>query len=323
MARLTHLDDVLFPVEECAVFAIFAKDSMNRRISVPDKKALVNANTRRVLSVVSRGYRLVTNREALDMALKCCRILFPETHPGEWEVKATDAPSTGGHCYIDLAHNSTALDFSFVPPGERPESYGPFVRVTNSYNGLRALTFDIGFYRKVCKNGLVLPDSVVRFSFVHRRRDIGENIQFDISNDRLAKMKAGFLEFLSSLRDYQVPTEDLQPLVLAVLALHPPKTLEPDTREAIDWTTLITHIAELQSRYTAELGTSAYTVLNVVTEFASDPPANAHVHRDRHSLQRLAGAWLNTFCRQCHQPGFNLKKHLVELTKPKTQYERA
>ena len=30
-----------------------------------------------------------------------------------------------------------------------------FIRLTNSYNGLRAPAFDIGFHRKVCKNGLI------------------------------------------------------------------------------------------------------------------------------------------------------------------------
>jgi|GEM_PF-6289583 len=39
-----------------------------------------------------------------------------------------------------LVHNSTALDFTFVPAAERPEAFGPFIPATNSYNGLRALS---------------------------------------------------------------------------------------------------------------------------------------------------------------------------------------
>ena len=82
---------------------------------------------------------------------KCCRTVFPETQPSEWQVKDTDAPGMGGHCFIDLVHNSTALDFRFVPANDRPDAFGPFIRVANSYKGLRALAFDIGFYRKVCR----------------------------------------------------------------------------------------------------------------------------------------------------------------------------
>src|SRR5512139_3316465 len=149
MPRLTQLDEVLFPVEEHPVFASVKTESGERRLAIPDKRAIVNRNSGRVLGVVGRGYRLVSNREALDMAYQCCRAAFPETEPAEWQVEATDAPMTGGHCCIDLQHNSAKLDFSFVPAAERPDVFGPFVRVTNSYNGLRALAFDIGFLRKV------------------------------------------------------------------------------------------------------------------------------------------------------------------------------
>ena len=85
-----------------------------------------------MLGIVSRDYRLVSNREAIDMAHKCCHTVFPETEPGEWEVRTIDAPSTAAYCHIDFVHNSTALDFTFVPPDERPDVFGPFIRVTNS-----------------------------------------------------------------------------------------------------------------------------------------------------------------------------------------------
>ena len=96
MPRLTQLEDVLFPVEEHPVFAIVKDGSSERRLPVRDKKAIVNAKSGAVLGIVSRGYRLVSNREALEMALQCCRAVFPETNASEWEVKAADAPGTGG-----------------------------------------------------------------------------------------------------------------------------------------------------------------------------------------------------------------------------------
>ena len=97
MPRLTNLDDVLFPVEEQPVFAIAQTKTGERRLPVPDKKAIVNRTSGRVLGVVSRGYRLVSNREALNMAHDCCRAVFPETKPGEWEVVAADAPATASY----------------------------------------------------------------------------------------------------------------------------------------------------------------------------------------------------------------------------------
>jgi len=315
MPRLNQLDEVLFPVEEHPVFVAVRMASGERRLPVPEKKAIVNAKSGRVLGVVSRGYRLVTNRQALDWAFQCCRTVFPETRPGEWEVRTTDAPATGGHCFIDLVHNSTALDFTFVPAKERPDAFGPFMRVTNSYNGLRALAFDIGFFRKVCKNGLILPRSVIRFSFAHLQRHIGETIKFEIAHDQLAEMKASFGAYLDALRNCRVCRAEFEPLVCGVLLLRKPKSAKPGSREARDWDALQAHLKEMCCRYADELGENAYAVFNAITEFASHPPDNRCVHREHHSFERQAGAWLYDFSRECREPDFSLAKYLEKVAK--------
>ena len=319
MPRLNKSDDILFPVEECSVFVSFADPDGESMVPVPGKKAIVNQRNRHVLGIVSSGYRLVTNREALDMAYECCRTVFPEIKPGEWEVTGTDAPSTAGHCHMDLVHNSAALDFHFVPAAERPEAFGPFIRVANSYNGLRALAFDIGFYRKVCKNGLILPDSIIHFRFNHMRHDIGDRIEFAVSHERLAKLKTSFGKYLGALRDCTVPRPCFEPLACEVLCLRPPELLEPDTpkddRCFDEWRTLTAHLGCLGDRYANDLGENAYAVLNTVTEFASYPPANRCVHRDRNSFQRLAGAWLNTFSQECGKPDFSITQYLEKASK--------
>lgn len=315
MPRLTDLNQVLFPVEEHPVFAIARTTTDERRLPVPNKKAIVNRTSGRVLGVVSRGYRLVSNREALNMAHDCCRAVFPETKPGEWDVRSTDAPASGGHCFIDLVHNSTVLDFTFVPAKDRPDAFGPFIRVTNSYNGLRALGFDIGYYRKVCKNGLILPESVIRFKFTHLQRDIGETIRFEIAHDKLAKMKASIGESFSVLKGCAIGRNQFEPLMRAILLVHKPKSAKPETRDAADWDKLDAHIKEMCDRYAKDLGETAYAVFNAVTEFASHPPDNRCVYRERHSFQRRAGSWLTDFTRECIQPGFDLQKHIDKIAK--------
>ncbi|HPC96466.1 MAG TPA: DUF932 domain-containing protein [Sedimentisphaerales bacterium] len=315
MQRLTQLDDILFPVEEHPVFASVTTASGEQRLPIPDKKAIVNCDSNRVVGVVSRGYRLVSNREALGMAYECCRTVFPETEPGEWEVRATDAPAGGGHCFIDMAHNSTKLDFKFVPAKDRPDAFGPFIRVTNSYNTLRALAFDIGFYRKVCSNGLILPESVIRFKFTHLRREIGERIQFEIDHDKLAKFKASFAEYLRVLYDCPVKRTQFEPLMFAALLLHKPKHAKPGSLEASDWDALVEHVTAMCERYAGELGENAYAVFNAITEFASHPPENRCVFRERHSFERLAGVWVNEFSRVSQEPGFDLGKYIEKIGK--------
>ncbi len=314
MPRLSQLEDVVFPVEEHPVFVSYAEDSIERRLAVPGKKAIVNGKNHRVLGIVSRDYRLVNNAEALEMALTCCRTAFPETKPSEWQVKTVDAPSTAGYCHLDLVHNTNTLDFGFVPPKERPEIFGPFIRVTNSYNGLRALAFDIGFYRKVCSNGLIIPETIIRFKFDHTRRDIGKTIEFEIDQDRLAKFKTDFNDALAGLRHCAVQRTQFEPLIRGVLLLQPPQPGQQDSRLAADWRRLGAHLSDMSTRYADELGENAYAAFNAITEFASRPPQNRCLHRSRHSLQRIAGSWLTSFNAACRIPDFSMDDHLAQLS---------
>ena len=90
-----------------------------------------------------------------------------------------------------------------------------------------------------------------------------------------------------------------------------PDPLEPDTPEADDWDVLSAHVWDLCNRYASDLGENAYAVFNAVTEFASHPPPNRLIRRERNSLQRSAGEWVSAFSQQCRQPGFDLTRYLA------------
>ncbi len=207
-------------------------------------------------------------------------------------------------------HRTAALDL--VLPGRRPEAFGPFVRVTNSYNGSRALAFDIGFYRKVCSNGLIAPETMVHFKFAHQR-SLEAGIRFEVARDRLAKLQIKMSEQFATLKECTVPRTAFDPMVRSALMIRPLESTGPGTREAEEWASLDTHIRGLCARYACELGETGYAVLNAITDFASHPPKSRHLHRDRHGLQRLAGNWLTTFARECAQPGFAIDMYLEKL----------
>jgi Domain of unknown function (DUF932) len=310
--RLSQLEDALFPVEEHPVFVLVRDESGEYHLPARDKKAIVDTATQRVLGVVSRDYRLVTNRQALEWAYECCQNVFPDTKPIEWDVSRTDGPSTGGYCRIDLVHRTATLDFFDVLPGRRPEAFGPFIRVTNSYNGSRALAFDIGFYRKVCLNGLIAPETMVQFKYAHQR-NLGMSIRFDVARDRLAKLQARTSEQFATLKECAVPRAAFEPMVRAALMIRPLESTRPGTRDADEWMSLNAHIQKLCDRYAGELGETGYAVLNVITDLASHPPKSRHLHRDRHGFQRLAGTWLTVFARECAQQGFAIDTYIGKM----------
>jgi hypothetical protein len=106
-------------------------------------------------------------------------------------------------------------------------------------------------------------------------------------------------------------------LALGVLRIQPRKTIDPNTTQAVEWKKVKDHVADLCSRYANELGENTYAVFNVITDFASHPPVNSHLQRDRHSLQRLVGKWLGSFAQRYREPGFSLDGYLKELSAAK------
>ena len=135
---------IMFPVEEVDVFA---ETEPGRHDRIVGKKAIINTDTRAVLSVVSRRYGLLENRRALELAKKCCIAAFPNTVPMRWDVDDIEAPVSGGHCRIDLRYGGdvVAYDWSFSETVQ--DQYHPFLRVTNSYNTSRVFSIHFGFSR--------------------------------------------------------------------------------------------------------------------------------------------------------------------------------
>ena len=156
---------IMFPVEEVDVFA---ETEPGRRDRIAGKKAIVNTDTRAVLSVVGRQYGLLENRRALRLAKKCCIAAFPNTAPAGWYEDDIEAPISGGHCRIDLRYDGdvVAYDWSFSESAQ--DHYHPFLRVTNSYNTSRVFSIHFGFTRIRCMNS-VIADESVRVSLAHTK----------------------------------------------------------------------------------------------------------------------------------------------------------
>lgn len=306
--RLELLEDITFPVELQPLFTRFK----GREVPVRDSLAVVHSQGSYPLGVVSKEYRLITNGEALDFGIRCSLAAFPETRPDEWTVAAVDAPSTGSYCFIDLAHNSAALDFSGVPADRKPDAFGPFVRVTNSYNRTRALRFDIGYFRKVCRNGLILQDTLIHFSLNHQKRRIGEQILFEIDQDKLTKDREAFQKFLRGLLAIEVQESQAAVITEHTLGFKAPSR-QVTASQLQAWMELRQHVSQTCRRYIQEGGANAYALMNAITDLSSRPPASPHVRRDKHSLQKRAGAWLADFVTKAALPQFDVSQYIKDL----------
>lgn len=309
--KLDHHNDLFFPVRAVPVFAEIRRGSNLQMEPIPGQRAIVNCATDQVISVVSENYRVVTNREALEYAHLCCRAAFPEGANQDWRVLEAYAPSTMGSCCIDLVHPGSTLEFSGPVFRGKPDAFGPFVRVTNSYNRSRALRFEIGFFRKVCSNGMILPQSSVRFGFNHNTRKISERVRFEVNKDNFKQLRERFQEFLAPLWGCEIPLELFVPATLAVLRINKPEPLAK--RQEEPWERLADSLASISEQYSSDLGENGYALLNVITDVASKPPKSPFVRREQQGLQRSAGSWLADFSAECRKPGFAVKDYLQEL----------
>ena len=300
---------IMFPVDKVNVFA---ETEPGRRDRIAGKKAIVNIDTRAVLSVVGRHYGLLENRRALELARKCCIAAFPNTAPAGWYVDDIEAPVTGGHCRIDLRYDGdiVAYDWSFSETVQ--DRYHPFLRVTNSYNTSRVFSIHFGFTRIWCMNS-VIPEASVRVSLAHIR-DIESRIEKEITEAKFQRAASRFERYVKALGDVAIPKDRFRPIIQSVLEIHEPKGMPDDRRES--WRILERIIDTTIDRYTHS-GETAYALLNAITDLATRPPSKQQVgysfiRRERHSLQLLAGRWVADFGRSLRRPGFDLEGYLRE-----------
>ncbi len=146
--------DWFFPIEEAPVLVTVTHKGASRDVRVPHKKAIVAADTGHIVGIVGAGYKVFTNQQAVTLCHKFCLEAFPDTAPAEWTLVEGHGPGTRSWAAMDIHHRSHAMNLLGISGGSS-EIFTPFVRITNSYNGSRALRIDVGFLREQYSNGVI------------------------------------------------------------------------------------------------------------------------------------------------------------------------
>lgn len=303
MKRQTTVHELLFEVDQVPIEAVVGSNGNTRRISIPSKKALVNKLTGHVLGVVSRDYHVVTNQEAVSMAREVCDKAFPGLSSVEWEAKRAAAPRTLSYAHIDLMHKTHVLNY-WDSEIKKDDPFTPFLRVTNSFNGARALRFDIGFMRKHCSNGVIFEEEVATIKASHSKEALAQ-LKIEITSRSLPQMWDEFSKFLNSVRSLSMTTDQSNLALNTVLRL--PETKPEDKKERAEGLNALS--LDLSTRltgYQKELGSNAYAVFNTLTDIAARPPDSAYFQKDRDTIEKRSGRWLKELARQSQTAGFDL-----------------
>ena len=313
------LHSIMFPVREVN---IYAETEIGRHDYIPNKKALINDDTRAVLSVVSESYQVLHNSTALELAQECCIVAFPNTAPANWEVFSIEAPSTHAHCRIDLRHKGKIAGYDWSFGREEQDEFRPFIRVCNSYNRTFAFSLRFGLIRWACKNGLVDWHSSLKIKVTHDVKEMGRLIEAKINEAKFRKVVTEFGRMLQPLYKVSIDKQQYVPLILSILDIKKPEKMPEDRASA--WNQLEEYLNAQAECYSKQVGGyTAYALINAVTDIATRPPTDIgnynFIRRERDRLQHLAGKWLVDFNKLVEHPNLldrYLEKPSQETLKP-------
>lgn len=304
--------DWFFPIEEAPVLVTVTHKGVARNVRVPHKKALIAADTVDIVGIVGAGYQIFTNQQAVTLCHKFCLEAFPDTTPAEWTFVEGHGPGTRSWAAMDIHHRAHTMNL-WGNEGGPSETFTPFARITNSYNGSRALRIDVGFLRMHCSNGVIFEQEAATLTVPHTRQGI-HSLKIARPFAEMAALSEEFRKTLAGVRSVGITPVEARKLVRSVTGWpqlpEKPKPWESDEQAKLD--------ADLETRlsgYFRELGENAYAAFNTMTDIASRPPQSPRFRRDRPTLERRAGAWLRDFRVAASRPCFSVASHLDSLSK--------
>ena len=274
----THnLQDILFKVKLQDVYSDFRFPAtlFPLPIGTPDFRAVVNQSSGQIISIVSKNYQLISNEEAIEKGKQIFTQLYPWVKTDELIPYKVVAPNSKASAHIDLIHEK--VDFKVW----EQESWLPFLRTTNSYNRSVALSFEIGFVRKLCSNGVLFNKDSIKLKYLHNK---GNTVDVINAANQIKTTSNLFAGQCLSLKEYDIPKELMFALVCQVLNINLVLPEEKQIRKKINSLENLIELTKiLTTRYTKEVGSNAYAAFNVLTDLVS--------HQDQY--KNLTGYYFN------------------------------
>ena len=303
------LHRVLFPVELRPVQVMMEwpqaeSEAGEYPMKAPRHRAVVDMDRRSVFTVVTDNYELIKNSEAIELGRDCFQTVFKLTDLSKMMLFNIIMPGSRSFCHIDFVHREVQFNYFDDDP------WTPFLRITNSYNRTRLLSFDIGFCRGVCKNGIIFGKKNIEFKFTHSKSiKRSPKAEFRLRSGEFLQLEAQFRQNLQHLQRYHVPPRYMWPLVCMVFRLTPPNA-SASPRQNTNWDLRRNAIWKLTDRYFGELGQNGYAALNVLTDYATRPPAEISAESRVNGFQTASGEWVLDFVSKIESREFTFERYL-------------
>lgn len=290
----------MFPVGRRAVHVEIG----DRLVKQSHFSAIVDVERSHVFSVVADDYDLITNERAIALGRQCFRQIFKLTDVVQMKCFNVIMPKTRSFCHIDFLHEP----LGFTPLSNKDDQWQPYLRVTNSYNRMYALNFDLGFCRWICRNGMIFGKKNIEFKFSHSKRSQDPVAVFTLRSGEFAALEVQFQALLVNLQRYHVPRKLMWPLFCKAFQLRIPK--QSDGQAAELFQERLEAVRALTAKYFDQMGENGYAAVNVLTDYATRPTAEKSMEARINGLQSRCGDWMSDFVGRIEQRNFSFEEYL-------------
>ena len=306
---INKLDDVLFDVKLHDIYSEFRFPAtlFNQQIFTRNHKAVVNQKSGEIISIVGSNYKLISNKEAIEMGKQIFTQLYPEVKTNDLISYKVVSPLSKASAHIDLIHKD--VNFNVW----EQETWLPYLRTSNSYNRTYALSFEVGFARKLCSNGVLFNKKTMKLKYLHSKSN---KIELLTDSAQIKATSELFIKQCQNLSKYELPKELMIPLVFQILNIN----LElPEARQMTKKMNYLRNFIEvvkvLTDRYFTELGPNAYAAFNVMTELVSHQDEYKNLtgfYFNVRSFYTKPADWMEDFLTKINGNTFKLEEYLVE-----------
>jgi hypothetical protein len=277
-----------FPVELQPAFMMSGPGS-SAYVRLPNHRVVMDTSRKHPLAVVSKDYQLITNEQAFKMGRALMPRVFSVIRHQDMACLNVTMPATRSFCVIDLIDRIA----SFEP--WRGERWTAFLRITNSYNRMRRLSFEIGFCRWICMNGMIFGAKSVTLSYTHSREKKDPTAEVARQLGKVRNMEYVLTKRLLNLRECPVPKAAMLAIACLAFGFKASESIMKNPRRAENLVLVRDHVQSLADEYFESAQGSAYDALNVLTDFASRPVGVISAASSTQALQRKAGRWVDEF----------------------------
>lgn len=257
---MQQIDDagLLFNVTSHSMLARLEKNEATGTFStcpIPNKRALINAKSGEVISVVSDRYKVVTNEQIFSSFCKSIENSGVDAEGARVNVSQTES---GGRAMVDFVFPAHQLQVA----GD-DSSTALQMCALNSFDGSHRYAVKAGGLRMKCLNGQILGDIVGSYSSTHTA-----SLDVQASADYIVQMITDFNtagEYWSRMMQTPITWEVADDVIKMFLDL--PEDFHPGEKHNARYE----HCEALVGRYFQEMGPNLYALYNALTDYVSHP----------------------------------------------------